>query len=124
MNKSTTLRGTGRRKSAVARSMFTAGKGLVTINGRETELPANAAAPLVLVGKREAFDISIKVAGGGTTGQEGAIRHSIANALVDYDAELRPTLRKAGYLTRDDRAKERKKYGLKKARRAPQWSKR
>ncbi len=124
MNKTKTFWGTGRRKSAVARVSLVAGKGSVTINSKEVELAKESIAPLVLVGKRDAFNVQIKVRGGGLTGQEEAIRHGISNALVSFDESFRPTLRKAGFLTRDDRSKERKKYGLKKARRAPQWSKR
>ncbi|MCI5905301.1 MAG: 30S ribosomal protein S9 [Oscillospiraceae bacterium] len=123
--------GTGRRKSSVARVRVYAGSGNVTINGRDIDdyfgletLKLIVRQPLVLTENAEKFDIVCTVAGGGVTGQAGAIRHGLSRALLQYDAELRPVLKKAGFLTRDPRMKERKKYGLKAARRAPQFSKR
>ena len=123
--------GTGRRKSSVARVRVYAGSGNVTINGRDIDdyfgletLKLIVRQPLVLTENAEKFDIVCTVAGGGVTGQAGAIRHGLSRALLEYDAELRPVLKKAGFLTRDPRMKERKKYGLKAARRAPQFSKR
>ena len=123
--------GTGRRKSSVARVRVYAGSGNVTINGRDIDdyfgletLKLIVRQPLVLTENAEKFDIVCTVAGGGVTGQAGAIRHGLSRALLQYDAELRPVLKKAGFLTRDPRMKERKKYGLKGARRAPQFSKR
>ena len=124
--------GTGRRKSSVARVFLKKGSGKIVINGRdianyfhrETSIMI-VRQPLVLTGTEEKFDIVCRVAGGGVTGQAGAIRHGISRALLQYDSEnLRATLKKAGFLTRDPRMKERKKYGLKAARRAPQFSKR
>ncbi|AGC67307.1 30S ribosomal protein S9 [Thermoclostridium stercorarium subsp. stercorarium DSM 8532] len=123
--------GTGRRKSAVARVRLVPGEGNFTINGRSIDdyfgletLKVIARQPLVLTGMENRFDVIVNVKGGGFTGQAGAIRHGIARALLQVDEELRPALKKAGYLTRDPRMKERKKYGLKKARKAPQFSKR
>lgn len=123
--------GTGRRKCSVARVRLVPGSGKVTINGREMAdylgrkvLELVVLAPLKLTNSESKYDILVKVAGGGTTGQAGAVRHGIARALVVSDTELRPALKKAGFLTRDDRMKERRKYGLKKARKAPQFSKR
>ena len=123
--------GTGRRKSSVARVRVYAGSGNITINGRTIDdyfgletLKLIVRQPLALTETAEKFDIVCTVAGGGVTGQAGAIRHGLSRALLQYDAELRPTLKKAGFLTRDPRMKERKKYGLKAARRAPQFSKR
>lgn len=123
--------GTGRRKSSVARVRLVAGNGNITINGRTIDeyfgletLKLIVRQPLVLTKTLDKFDVIVKVEGGGFTGQAGAIRHGIARALVQADAENRPVLKKAGYLTRDPRMKERKKYGLKAARRAPQFSKR
>ncbi len=123
--------GTGRRKSSVARVRVFAGSGNVTINGRNIDdyfgletLKLIVRQPLVLTETADKFDIVCTVAGGGVTGQAGAIRHGLSRALLQYDAELRPALKKAGFLTRDPRMKERKKYGLKAARRAPQFSKR
>ena len=121
--------GTGRRKSSVARVYLVPGTGKVTINkkdeyfGLET-LKIIVRQPLEATNMADKFDVIVNVKGGGFTGQAGAIRHGIARALNKYDLDLRPTLKKAGYLTRDPRMKERKKYGLKKARRAPQFSKR
>ena len=123
--------GTGRRKSSVARVRVYAGSGNITINGRDINdyfgletLKLIVRQPLVLTDNADKFDIVCTVAGGGVTGQAGAIRHGVSRALLEYDAELRPALKKAGFLTRDPRMKERKKYGLKAARRAPQFSKR
>ena len=123
--------GTGRRKSSVARVRVYAGTGKITINERDIDdyfgldtLKLIVRQPLTLTETEEKFDIVCRVAGGGVTGQAGAIRHGIARALLQYDKSLRPALKKAGFLTRDPRMKERKKYGLKGARRAPQFSKR
>ncbi len=123
--------GTGRRKKAVARVRLVPGSGNFTINERTLDdyfgletLKVIVKQPLVLTDTLSKFDVIAKVHGGGFTGQAGAIRHGIARALVHADEELRPVLKKAGFLTRDPRMKERKKYGLKKARRAPQFSKR
>ena len=123
--------GTGRRKSSVARVRLIKGNGNVTINGRNIDdyfgletLKTIVRQPLVLTNNDSKFDVVAKVAGGGVTGQAGALRHGIARALLNVDAELRGDLKKAGFLTRDPRMKERKKYGLKGARRAPQFSKR
>ncbi|MBF1093795.1 MAG: 30S ribosomal protein S9, partial [Solobacterium sp.] len=119
------------RKQSVARVFMTPGTGVVTVNGRTLEeyLPQATLrmvvnSPLVLTETKEQFDIKINVAGGGYTGQAGAMRHGIARALLEASADYRPVLKKAGFLTRDSREKERKKYGLKGARRAPQFSKR
>jgi len=123
--------GTGRRKKSVARVRVYPGSGSITINDRDIDdyfgletLKLLVRHPLVLTGTGEKFDIICRVNGGGVTGQAGAIRHGLSRALLQYDEELRPTLKKAGFLTRDPRMKERKKYGLKGARRAPQFSKR
>ena len=123
--------GTGRRKSSVARVRVYNGTGKITINDRDIDdyfgletLKLIVRQPLALTGTADKFDVVCRVAGGGVTGQAGAIRHGIARALLQYDAELRAELKKAGFLTRDPRMKERKKYGLKGARRAPQFSKR
>ena len=123
--------GTGRRKSSVARVYVMPGKGNITINKRDIDeyfgletLKVIVRQPLETIGATDKFDIIVSVHGGGYTGQAGAIRHGISRALVQADAENRPALKKAGFLTRDSRMKERKKYGLKKARRAPQFSKR
>ncbi|KAB7628162.1 30S ribosomal protein S9 [Alkalilimnicola sp. S0819] len=123
--------GTGRRKTSAARVFLKAGSGNITVNGRTLEQYFGRETarmvvrqPLELVDAVERFDIKITVSGGGTTGQAGAIRHGITRALMDYDEELRGTLRKAGFVTRDARAVERKKVGLHKARRATQFSKR
>ena len=123
--------GTGRRKKSVARVRLVPGEGKVMINDREIDtyfgletLKVICKQPLVLTDTLSKFDVLCKVVGGGFTGQAGAIRHGIARALLKADEELRPILKKAGFLTRDPRMKERKKYGLKKARRAPQFSKR
>ena len=123
--------GTGRRKSSVARVYLVPGTGKVTINKKDMDeyfgletLKIIVRQPLGATNMADKFDVIVNVKGGGFTGQAGAIRHGIARALNKYDLDLRPTLKKAGYLTRDPRMKERKKYGLKKARRAPQFSKR
>ena len=124
--------GTGRRKSSVARVRLYQGTGKVTINDRDIDdyfgldtLKYIVRQPLALTNNDQKFDIVCRVSGGGVTGQAGAIRHGVARALLQYDSEnLRPALKKAGFLTRDPRMKERKKYGLKAARRAPQFSKR
>lgn len=116
--------GTGRRKTATARVRIFAGNGKATVNDKETILPENVLEPLKLVGKLNSFDLSIKVSGGGKNGQLEAIRHGLSRALIVLNSEFRPTLKKVGFLTRDQREVERKKPGLKKARRAPQWSKR
>ncbi len=123
--------GTGRRKSSVARVRVYSGTGKITINNRDIDdyfgletLKLIVRQPLALTETADKFDIVCSVAGGGVTGQAGAIRHGISRALLQYDAELRSALKKAGFLTRDPRMKERKKYGLKGARRAPQFSKR
>lgn len=123
--------GTGRRKSSVARVFLKKGSGKIVINGRdianyfhrETSIMV-VRQPLVLTENAKAFDVMANVSGGGETGQSGAIRHGIARALVDYDAALKPTLSHAGLITRDAREVERKKVGLRKARRAKQFSKR
>ena len=131
MAKEATFYGTGRRKSSVARVFLTPGTGNMTINGRTLDeyfgletLKVIVNQPIVLTGTTGQYDYKITVKGGGTTGQAGAIRHGISRALIEADADFRPILKKAGYLTRDPRMKERKKYGLKGARRAPQFSKR
>ena len=123
--------GTGRRKKSVARVRLLPGSGKITINKRDIEdyfgyetLKMSVRAPMRLTDTLSKFDVNVNVYGGGFTGQAGAIRHGIARALIVADPELRGTLKKAGFLTRDPRMKERKKYGLKAARRAPQFSKR
>ena len=123
--------GTGRRKKSIARVYVVPGKGNITINNRDIDdyfgletLKVIVRQPLVATETVEKYDVKVNVKGGGYTGQAGAIRHGIARALVKVDEDFRPTLKKAGYLTRDPRMKERKKYGLKAARRAPQFSKR
>lgn len=123
--------GTGRRKSSVARVILSPGNGKIEINkktideyfGYET-LRMQARSPLVVTDSLAKYDVFVKVKGGGYTGQSGAIRHGISRALLKIEPELRPTLKAAGFLTRDSRMKERKKYGLKAARKAPQFSKR
>lgn len=129
--KNVTYMGTGRRKKSVARVFMTPGTGVITVNGRTLEdylpqatLRMEVNAPLVLTETKGQFDIKINVYGGGYTGQAGAMRHAISRALLEASADYRSALKKAGYLTRDSRMKERKKYGLKGARRAPQFSKR
>lgn len=123
--------GTGRRKSSVARVYIMPGTGKITINKRDLDsyfgldtLKTVVKQPLVATQNEGKIDVLVNVCGGGFTGQAGAIRHGIARALCEMDADYRPVLKKAGYLTRDPRMKERKKYGLKAARRAPQFSKR
>ena len=122
---------TGRRKEAVARVRLRPGAGVITINGRELEdyfpTPTHRmilSEPLRLTSMAEVYDVDCSIHGGGVSGQAGALRMGISRALVDLDPELRATLKKAGFLTRDPRVVERKKYGLKKARKAPQYSKR
>ena len=123
--------GTGRRKTSIARVYLMPGKGDIVINkrtmddyfGQET-LKLIVSQPLVATETLDKFDVLVNVKGGGYTGQAGAIRHGISRALLQVDADYRPVLKKAGFLTRDPRMKERKKYGLKSARRAPQFSKR
>ena len=123
--------GTGRRKKSIARVRLLPGTGNITINQRDLDdyfgyetLKMIVRAPLALTGTQSKFDVKVNVCGGGTPGQAGSIRHGIARALIAAEPELRGALKKAGYLTRDPRMKERKKYGLKAARRAPQFSKR
>ena len=123
--------GTGRRKTSVARVRLVPGAGKVTINGRDMEeyfglktLELIVRQPLVLTEMVDKYDVMASVSGGGASGQAGAIRHGISRALLELDSELRPALKKAGFLTRDSREKERRKYGLKKARKASQFSKR
>ena len=123
--------GTGRRKAAIAQVKMTPGKGKITVNGRDVKefFPYDTNVmdlkqPLVATSNEETFDIEVKVTGGGFTGQAGAIRHGLARALNEANSEYRPALKSNGFLTRDPRMKERKKYGLKKARKAPQFSKR
>ena len=126
------LYGTGRRKSSIARvRLYEGGTGKITINGRDIDdyfgldtLKLITLQPLVLTETVEKVDIVATVTGGGVTGQAGALRHGISRALLQVNPDFRPVLKKAGYLTRDPRMKERKKYGLKAARRAPQFSKR
>ena len=131
MAKSERYYGTGRRKSSVARVYLTPGKGKITINKRDIDeyfgletLKMVVRQPLTLTETTGKFDVTVIVKGGGTTGQAGAIRHGISRALLQADADYRPALKKEGFLTRDSRMKERRKYGLKKARKAPQFSKR
>ena len=123
--------GTGRRKSSIARVRLVEGTGKITINEKDIDeylgletLKVVVRQPLVATDNTDKFDVIVNVKGGGYTGQAGAIRHGIARALLQVDGEFRPTLKAAGFLTRDPRMKERKKYGLKAARRAPQFSKR
>ena len=123
--------GTGRRKNSVARVRVYNGTGMITINDRDIDdyfgletLKLIVRQPLAVAGVEGKFDIVVRVAGGGVSGQAGAIRHGLSRALLVYDENLRGELKKAGFLTRDPRMKERKKYGLKAARRAPQFSKR
>ena len=123
--------GTGRRKNSVARVRVYNGTGKITINDRDIDnyfgletLKLVVRSPLAVAGVEGKFDIVVRVGGGGVSGQAGAIRHGLSRALLQYDEELRPALKKAGFLTRDPRMQERKKYGLKAARRAPQFSKR
>jgi len=127
----TVYRGTGRRKRSVARVMINAGAGRIVVNGRDLEnyfpveiIRQQAILPLGEVQLSGRIDVRVNVFGGGISGQAGAIRHGLARALLEYDSGLRPALKAAGFLTRDSRKVERKKAGLKKARRAPQFSKR
>ena len=129
--KSAKFYGTGRRKKSIARVYLVPGKGDITINKRSIDeyfgletLKVIVRQPLTATETADKYDVIVNVKGGGYTGQAGAIRHGIARALLQVDNEFRSTLKKAGYLTRDPRMKERKKYGLKAARRAPQFSKR
>lgn len=129
--KTTRFYGTGRRKSSVARVYLTPGTGKITINKKDMDdyfgldtLKLIVNQPFAVTNTAGKFDVLVNVRGGGFTGQAGAIRHGISRALLEADADYRPALKKAGYLTRDSRMKERKKYGLKAARRAPQFSKR
>ena len=124
-------RGTGRRKTAVARVRLLPGDGKFTVNNRSIDeyfdyetLRDIAKAPLTLTNTQGSFDVVVNVKGGGYTGQAGAVRHGVARALLEFDPNLRATLKHAGFLTRDARQKERKKCGLKKARKSPQFSKR
>ena len=123
--------GTGRRKTSVARVRLVPGNGKVVVNKKNIDdyfnyetLRVLAKEPLLITDTSEKYDVLVNVEGGGFTGQAGAIRHGIARALIESDGELRPILKKAGFLTRDSRMTERKKYGLKKARKSPQFSKR
>jgi small subunit ribosomal protein S9 len=121
--------GTGRRKSSVARVFLRSGKGSIVVNGRSLEdyFPRGTNRTVLcapLVGKMDSFDISINVQGGGSTGQAGAVRHGLTRALLEYDETFRKALREAGFVTRDAREVERKKVGLRKARKRPQYSKR
>lgn len=123
--------GTGRRKSSIARVYLVPGTGKITVNKRDIDsyfgletLKMIVRQPLTLTETLDKFDVKVNVKGGGFTGQAGAIRHGVSRALLEADADYRPSLKKAGFLTRDPRMKERKKYGLKGARRAPQFSKR
>ncbi|MGN0431517.1 MAG: 30S ribosomal protein S9 [Lachnospiraceae bacterium] len=131
MAKAARYYGTGRRKKSIARVYLMPGTGKVTINKRDIDdyfgletLKVIVRQPLAATDNVEKFDVLVNVHGGGTTGQAGAIRHGVARALCQVDADYRPVLKKEGFLTRDPRMKERKKYGLKAARRAPQFSKR
>ena len=124
-------RGTGRRKNAIARVRIQPGEGRITVNEKDPlaylgrrVLEMAALAPLRVTSTQRKFDVSVKVVGGGTSGQAGAIAHGIARALIKFDPDFRSALKKAGLLTRDARMKERKKYGLKRARKAPQYTKR
>ena len=126
-----TYLGTGRRKSSVARVYLTPGTGIISVNDKTLDeyLPLETLrmivrSPLVLTETLPTFDVKINVQGGGYTGQSGAMRHGITRALMEVSPDYRPALKAAGFVTRDPRAKERKKYGLKGARRAPQFSKR
>ena len=131
MKTSPHFQGTGRRKTSIARVRLVPGEGTIVVNGKPVEeyFAREGAvelvnAPFAVTGQSRKFNVMVKVEGGGTMGQVGAIAHGIARALLQVDAENRPALRKAGELTRDPRAKERKKPGLKRARKAPQFTKR
>lgn len=122
---------TGRRKNAIARVRLVPGRGNIVVNGRSLErhfpIPAlqnRVTEPMTVTRTREQYDVIVSVSGGGVSGQAGAVSHGISRALVEADPDFRGTLKKGGFLTRDPRMKERKKYGLKKARKAPQFSKR
>ena len=125
------FQGTGRRKESIARVRLMAGKGDITVNGRKLDeyfgteiLKVIVNQPFAVTNTVGKYDVIVKVTGGGYTGQAGAIRHGISRALLEVNSEFRPALKANGFLTRDPRMKERKKYGLKKARKAPQFSKR
>lgn len=125
------VRAVGRRKTAAARVQLTVGKGTITVNGKDYKvyfptkiLQDKVMAPLMTVSKEKNLDVSVRVIGGGPAGQADAVRHGISRALVKWDEEFKPSLKAAGFMTRDPRAKERKKPGLHKARRAHQWRKR
>ncbi len=125
------VRAVGRRKTAAARVRLTVGKGVVTINGRDFKeyfttkiLQDKVVSPLIVVSREKNLDVSVRVVGGGSAGQADAVRHGIARALVKWDETMKPALKAVGFMTRDSRAKERKKPGLHKARRAHQWRKR
>ena len=125
------IRSVGRRKTAAARVRLMPGTGTLTVNAKDYTkyfplkgMQATVLSPLVAVGKEKQFDVSVKVAGGGPQGQMIAIRHGIARALIAWNPDLRPLLKSESLLTRDPRAKERKKFGLRRARRAHQWRKR
>ena len=125
------FQGTGRRKESIARVRLMAGKGEITVNGKKLDeyfgteiLKVIVNQPFAVTNTVGKYDVIVKVVGGGYTGQAGAIRHGIARALLEVNSEFRPALKSNGFLTRDPRMKERKKYGLKKARKAPQFSKR
>jgi small subunit ribosomal protein S9 len=131
MAQENTFYATGKRKNAIARTWITPGKGEITINGRSLEdyfkvytAKTIISQPLMLTNTQDKFDIKVKVIGGGVMGQAGAIRHGITRALMEFDSELRPALKKAGFVRRDPREKERKKYGQKGARARFQFSKR
>ena len=131
MAEKTSYIGTGRRKNSIARIRLVNGNGAITINGKSLDeflgvetLKVIVKQPLVVTNSLDKFDVVAKVTGGGISGQAGAIRHGIARALLQANSEYRPILKSSGFLTRDARMKERKKYGLKKARKAPQFSKR
>ncbi len=126
-----TFYGTGRRKKSIARVRLVSGNGKITVNNKSLDdafgvetLKVIVKQPLVATNSLDKFDVIAKVTGGGISGQAGAVRHGISRALLDANSEYRQTLKSAGFLTRDARMKERKKYGLKKARKAPQFSKR
>ena len=123
--------GTGRRKSSIARVRLVSGKGNIVVNNKPLDeyfgvetLKVIAKQPLTVTNTLDKYDVVAKVTGGGISGQAGAVRHGIARALLEVNSEYRPALKSSGFLTRDSRTKERKKYGLKKARKAPQFSKR
>ena len=131
MAEKTTFYGTGRRKKSISRVRLVNGKGTITINGKNIDeyfgvetLKVIVKQPLVATNTLDKYDVVAKVTGGGISGQAGAIRHGISRALLQANSEYRPTLKSNGFLTRDARMKERKKYGMKKARKAPQFSKR